>query len=288
MPTRKLKRRMKGGAYNSTKPRFLYIKTRNHKSGKTGRVIKNINDEHILAEFNYPKTVEIIEKRYLNSLGEPCEKSCATCGCIPYGTSEKDMLCDSIPGHPERPSSIVEYHYNSNNNYYSNRRKKEKYNSNKKQYDTMMKRYIDYASDHSVKQGTYKIEPIDYPLYTSWLATCSALMLDIINDRQNMHFLTHIDGGESELQIAEMISAIMSHCDSRECIRNIRIWAGAGSNKERGMVLNNPNVISMPVIIRVLQGLDLIDIRDEDKIYYRGTDEEIPVVKTCFRHFVGK
>jgi len=233
---------MKGGEYNASKgSRFMYLKPNNTRSGRTGRVITNINDEHILGEFNHPKTIEIIRKEYLNSMGEPCEKRCATCECIPYKTLRKNMPYNSI--------------------------------SNK--------------ANHSVEQGEFAIKPVK--LYTTALTTCSALMMDIKSDTGIMHFLAHIDGGESSNKINKMISSISERCNSKkpeECISNIKIWGGAGSDKEYGQYLNDPNDFSMPVVIEVLKGLDLIDVIDK-KIYYKGTKMEIPVVKTCFRHYVG-
>ena len=61
---------MKGGAYNATKPRFMYLGPNRNKSGRTGRVIKNMGD-YIIGQFNYPKITRKLRKNYLNSMGEP-------------------------------------------------------------------------------------------------------------------------------------------------------------------------------------------------------------------------
>jgi hypothetical protein len=251
-------RKIKGGMYNASKgSRFIYIER--PRTGKTGTVKTNINDDHILVEFNHPKTVEIIKKEHVNSMGEPCNKACATCACLPHKTSGANMqrnqppIENSLPKHP-------------NNN----------------------------VKSHFVWQGDFAIEPVKFPLYTHALVTCSALMMDIHSDRGIMHFLTHISGGEPPEKIEKMVRSIRSHCGRKQpssCINNIKIWAGAGPEKERGMYLENPNEVSMPVIINILTSLDLIDIKpqgSEEKIYYKDTDVEIPLVKMCFKHYVGK
>lgn len=246
----------------------------NFKSGKTGAVVNNVNDEHVMMKLNYPGHIVKVKKSESEPVGRPCKKKCATCGCIPHETSGKDMPFNSIPGQPPSLITPVPENSNADDKYFNTAR------------NLMKQKYLE---NHSVNQRNYKIKPIHYPLYTTALTTCSALMMDIHNESGNLHFLTHIDGSETPKQINEMISSISKECTSKissDCIHNIKVWGGAGSEKEEGLYLNDPNKISMMVIIKVLEGLDLVDVKD-GVLYYKGTDREIPVVKTCFRHYIG-
>lgn len=262
----------------------------NFKMGKTGAVVDNVNSQHVMMKLNYPDKIVKVKKIDADPQGRPCKKRCATCACIPHETSEKNMPHNSIPGQPPRPATPIYENSNENDDYFNAKDKRTRRNLIKKKHKNNIKIHYNYQTNHAVNQGKYKIKPAKYPLYTTALVTCSALMMDIDSAKDTMHFLTHIDGGESTKQINEMISSIASHCASdspRDCISNIRVWAGAGSEKEKGMYLDDPNEISMPVVIKVLEGLDLIEIR-EGIMYYKGSDKEIPVSKTCFRHYVGK
>jgi hypothetical protein len=261
----------------------------NFKMGKTGAVVDNINSEHVMMKLNYPNQIVKVKKANADPQGRPCKKRCATCQCIPHETSDENMPHNSIPGQPPRPVTPIYENSNENDDYFNARKKRTKRNLMKQKHKNNIKIHYNYQTNHEVTQGKYKIKPANYPLYTMALVTCSALMMDIDSTKGTVHFLTHIDGGESTKQINEMISSIASHCASKpsDSISNIRVWAGAGSEKESGMYLDDPNQVSMPVVIKVLEGLDLIEIR-EGIIYYKGTDKEIPVSKTCFRHYVGK
>ena len=270
---------MKGGAYNASKPRFMYLGPKRNKSGRTGRVIKNMGN-YIIGQFNYPKITRKLRKNYLNSMGEPCKKACATCGCIPSETADEDMPRNSTPTPNAPPTSPEELNSNEDD-YFNTQRKLEE----KRKYVKKKNEYREYRSRRLVAPGSYYITQKN--VHTASLVTCSALAMDIHNEGVE-HFLTHISGGESPSEIEEMISDIKSRCSSAssDCIHNIKIWAGAGSEMEAGQELNDPNYVSMPVVMKVLEGLDLVDVRD-GKIYYKGTETEIPVIKTCFRHYVG-
>ena len=277
--------------------RFLDIR-----SGKTGMLVDNLNDDYVMLKLDYPNRIVKVKKSGLDPQGKPCQKRCATCKCIPREISKKNIKFNLIPGQPPMPNALPNNSSNNDNSHYNKRRKLEKREATKKQRANLVKKHLEYEKLHSVKQRAYNIKPINHPLYTGSLATCSALMMDIKNNKGkgDMHFLTHIDGGESPEEIDAMVTAIAKQCksyypsknltDYSGCIDNIQIWAGAGSEKEEGFYLNNPNELSMPVVIAVLTGLDLVDVKleGEEKIYYKGTKKEIPVMKTCFTHYVGK
>jgi hypothetical protein len=197
---------------------------------------------------------EIEDKSNLEQLGEICEKECETCGCKPYKTSNKNMPFEPMPG----TNGLA--------------------GLNK----------IKYENAHNVGMNKWKIAKRTFPLYTSALVTCSALMMDIAPDK---HFLTHISGNEDSDIIRRIIWDIQGECKGMnplECITNIQIWSGAGSSKDYGFYSNDPSQSSIPVILKILTALDLVEVRDGAGIFSKRDGSKIPIHTTCFSHYVGK
>ena len=119
-----------------------------------------------------------------------------------------------------------------------------------------------------VPQGAFTIKPLDTPILTYGLATCTGLSMVIGTKR----FLAHID---AETDVMPMILAIVETI-KEEGVRptDVKVWIGLGgsANNADPLLKNSPSFYSFQNVRRILTVLRIESVTLED---------------TCFAEVVG-
>ena len=119
-----------------------------------------------------------------------------------------------------------------------------------------------------VPQGAFTIKPLETPILTYGLATCTGVSMVIGTKR----FLAHID---AETDVMPMILAIVETIKA-EKVRptDVKVWIGLGgsSNNADSLLKNSPSFYSFQNVQRILSVLHIESVTLED---------------TCFAEVVG-
>ncbi len=119
-----------------------------------------------------------------------------------------------------------------------------------------------------VPQDAFTIQPLETPILTYGLATCTALSMVIGKQR----FLAHIS---ADTDIRPMVLAILEAIETEGDVRptDVRVWTGLGGSSNNANVLkNSPAFYSLGNIQRILKFLKIESVILED---------------TCFAEVVG-
>lgn len=119
-----------------------------------------------------------------------------------------------------------------------------------------------------VPQAAFTIQPVETPVLTYGLATCTALSMIIGKKR----FLAHID---AETDVMPMILAIVDTIKAEKARpTDVKVWTGLGgsSNNANAIVKNSPSFYSFQNVQRILNILQIESVTLED---------------TCFAEVVG-
>jgi len=118
-----------------------------------------------------------------------------------------------------------------------------------------------------VPQDAFTIQPLETPILTYGLATCTALSMVIGKQR----FLAHIS---ADTDVMPMILAIVNTIKSEKARpTDVRVWTGLGGSSNNANVLkNSPTFFSLENVQRILSVLHIESVTLED---------------TCFAEVVG-
>ena len=120
-----------------------------------------------------------------------------------------------------------------------------------------------------VPQASFTIQPVETPILTYGLATCTALSMVIGTKR----FLAHID---AETDVMPMILAIVQTIKEEKARpTDVKVWRGLGgsaNNAEEPLLKNSPSFYSFQNVQRILSVLQI---------------ESVTVEDTCFAEVVG-